>query len=157
MADQFRRVVERGGARCVVLMMVTVKDVADRRFREPLGQLRLQPERELHVDRIREDDPGWRDEEDGVVIVVLDTVQIARQLRDAAHGRRRLLRVSSGSRRDEDENRKKARLHGGRIGQLPPPAAACGNLRQIARLTRPRTGHIARAVAARDGMSGAKP
>ena len=80
-------VVEHRGTRRMVLVVVAVEHVPDRRVGKALRQLRLDPRGRLDVDRVGQDDPGRGDEEDRVVLVVLNPVQIAGDTGDAAHGR----------------------------------------------------------------------
>ena len=85
MPHQLRRVVEDGGARRMVLMVMAVKDVPHRRVGKAFRQLRLDPRGRVDVNRIGQDDPGRGDEEDRVVLVVLNPVQITGDAGNAAN------------------------------------------------------------------------
>ena len=68
-------------------MTVAVDDVANRLLRKTGIELGLQPAREVQVDRVAEDDPGRRDEEDGVPVAIVRAIHVRRHLNDFAHRR----------------------------------------------------------------------
>ena len=63
-----------------------VEDVADRHL-EPGRELRLEPPREVAVDRVAHDDALGRHQEHGVVVVVLRAIELTGDVDDASLGR----------------------------------------------------------------------
>ena len=93
MADELRRVGEDDAARRVIPVPMGVEHVADRHL-EPRRELRLEPAREVAVDRVAHDDALGRHQEHGVVVVVLRAIELAGDVDDgprwaAAAGRQR--------------------------------------------------------------------
>ena len=84
--NELRRVIEHRGAGGMILVVMAVEHVSDRRIREALRQLGLDPGRCLDVDRIRQDDSRGGHEKYGVVVVVLDAIEIAGDSCDGPHG-----------------------------------------------------------------------
>ena len=83
MADELGRVGEDDAARGVIPVAVRVEHVADRHL-EPRRDLRLEPAREVAVDRIAHDDAVGRHQEHRVVVVVLRAIELTGDVDDAA-------------------------------------------------------------------------
>ena len=95
MADELGGVGEDDAARGVIPVLVRVEDVADRHL-EPGRDLRLEPPREVAVDRVAHDDALGRHQEHRVVVVVLRAIELTGDVDDAPW--RRLLSRGVGAR-----------------------------------------------------------
>ena len=85
MSDELGGVSEYDAARGVIPVPVGIEHVANGHV-EARGELRLEPPREVAVDRIAHDDALGRHQEHRVVVVVLSAVQLTRDVDDAPRG-----------------------------------------------------------------------
>ena len=97
MTDEARSLGEDAAAGCVIPMMVAVDDIADWNV-EARAELVLQPDCEVGVERICENDAVCRDEEHRSVKVVGRLVDAAGDMRDRSS--RSLLRKTGGRQRE---------------------------------------------------------
>ena len=104
MSDERRRRRERAADLGVIEVAVAVDDVAHGLAREARVQLVFEPRCEVDVDRIAEEYPLRRHEEDRVPVAVVRAVEILRDLRDLP-GRR--ARRSAGRRPRLRERRRR--------------------------------------------------
>ena len=94
MPDELGRIGKDNTARRVIPITMRVQHVANGHL-EPGRDLRLEPAREVAIDRIAHDDAVWRHQEHRVVVVVLRAVELPGDIDDAARGR--LLRCGAGN------------------------------------------------------------